>query len=368
MAATLIGFTGMVLRAQPPERFPLISLWDSVFTVRSGGGYKDNVFLSHAQPQASTFVSGGGDVMVLRVAPAGPQFNFFASADATHFLSTTPSHNEYTAFAQAQVEQNFSEALKASLAAEYFYQDQVLDVSFLDAAASSTNGQTAAVRGHNFTIRPGTRWVLPQQFWLALETPGTRQYFELPLDDYWNAGFKLTVGRNHGHDSQLSLSYEPTWRFYDTETALTATGAPIPGTHRQRLQHNAQLLWRQYWDEPKHWRTLTRLGGRLAEENGGGFADYTQYAVSQQILYRAKPWELSAEGRIRRYDYRTQTVSATDLAKLRRTEWTATLRLERELTKHLKLITSYEHEETLSNDTSETYSVNTVGGSLQWEF
>ena len=368
MAATLIGFTGIGSRAQSPELFPLVSLWDSVLTARGGGGYKDNIFLSHTHQQASAFISGGGDVMLLRLAPSGPQLNFFAGGDATHYLSASPSLNEYTVFGQGQVEQSIGEALKGSIATEYFYQDQVLDVSFLDPASAATNQQTAPVRGHTFTIRPGARWDLPSQFWLALEAPMTRQYFAQPLDDYWNTGFKFTVGRRYGHDSHLSLSYEPSWRLYDTESALTATGAPIAGTHRQRTQHNAQFVWRHFWDEPKHWRTLTKLGGRLAEENGGGFADYAQYAASQQILYRARPWELSVEGRVRRYDYSTQTVSATDLAKRRRTEWTMTARLERELARHLKLITSYEHEETLSNDAAETYSVNTVSGSLQWEF
>jgi hypothetical protein len=339
-----------------------------MFTLRGGGGYKDNVFLAHTQPQASAFVSGGGDVMLLRLSPDGPQFNFFASADVSHFLSTTPSFNESTVFAQARLEQSFSPALSGSLAAEYFYQHQFLDVSFLDAAATGTNSQTAAVRGHTLTLRPGARLALPRQFWLALEAPATRQYYEPPLDDYWNAGFKLTLGRDYGHNSQLSLSYGPGWRCYETDPALTASGAPIPGTHRQLFQQDALLTWRHYWDESKHWRTTTKLGGRVNEENAGGFSDYLQYAASAQILYAAKPWEVSAESRVRRYDYRTQTVSATDLSTRRRTEWIVTARLERALTKHLKLATSYEHEQTLSNDPSETYTVNTLSGSLEWEF
>ena len=370
MAATLIGFTGLGLRAQMPEALPLPAVWDAVHTVRGGGGYKDNVFLSHANPQGSAFVSGGADVMVLRLAPIGPQINLFASADVDHFLSLSPSHDEYTVFAQAQVEQSLSAAMKASLAAEYFYQDQFLDLTFLDPAGGGTNASShsAAVRGHTLTARPGLRLDLPGRFWLALEGVVTRQYFEQPLDDSWKAGGKFTAGHTYGHNSHVSISYEPAWRWFDTEAALTETGTPIPATRRERFQQEAILAWRHYWDEPKHWRTTTKLGGRTTSENGGGFADYTEFLGSAQILYRAKPWEVAAEGKVRNYDYRTQTVSATDPAKRRRTEWVIGFRLERDLSRHLRLVTSFEREETLSNDELETYTMNTVSGLLQWEF
>ncbi len=365
MAATLIGFTGLNLWAQTPEELLFPPLWEAVYTVRGGGGYKDNVFLSHADPQGSAFISGGADVMVLRLAPAGPQFNFFASGDVSHFLSTTPAYNEYMAFAQAQVERNLGASLKGSFGAEYFYQDQFLDVSFLDPAAGRTN---TAVRGHTITARPGLRLDLPQQFWLALEAPVTRQFYQQPLDDYWKAGGKFTAGYGYGHRSFLSLSYEPAWRWYDTEAALTASGVPIPGTRRERFQQDAVLIWRHFWDQPRHWRTTAKLGGRLATENGGGFADYTEFFGSAQLLYRLGPWEISADARVCRYDYHTQTVSDTDPSKLRRSQLNLGFSLERELGRHLRLITGYEREETWSNDDLESYTVNTVSGSLQWEF
>jgi hypothetical protein len=365
MAATLIGFTGICTRAQSPEERLLPALWDAVYTVRGGGGYKDNVFLAHDQPQAAGFLSGGADVMVLRIAPTGPQFNFFASGDVNHFFATTPSYNEYTAFAQAQVEQNFSDTLKGSLAGEYFYQDQFLDVSNLDPTAGDTN---MAVRGSTITARPALRLDLPRQFWLALESPVTRQFFNQPLDDYWRVGGKLTLGRAYGHKSYLSLGYEPGWRWYDSEAALTSSGEPIPGTHRERFEQEVVFAWRHFWDEPGRWRTTTKVGSRLTDENGGGYANYTAYFGSTQILYRAGPWEISAESKLRYYDYHTETVSDTDNSKLQRSELDISFRVERELGKHLRVIAAYDREETWSNDDLEAYTVNTVSGSLQWEF
>jgi len=370
MAATLIGFTGIAAQAQSPDSLLLLPLWDTVYTLRSGFGYKDNVFLSHTDAQGSTFVSGGGDVMILRVSPTGPQYNFFASGDANHYFSTSSSHNEYTAFAQAQVENEFTTSFKGSLAAEYFYQDQVLDVSFIDPSIpnGSVTTQSEPVRGHTITARPAVRLDLPQKLWLALESPLTFQYYQEPLDDYWTTGAKLTLGWAYGHNSRLTLSYEPGWRYYANDEALTETGAIIPGTQRKRFQQDALLTWRHYWDEAKHWRTTTKFGGRRAEENGGGFSDYTMYLASAQIQFRAARWEISGEARARWYDYDNQTVSPTDSTKLKRTDWILAGRIEREITTHVKFIIGFEREATTSNDPLESYTVNTASGSLQFEF
>src|SRR5262249_21397371 len=101
---------------------------------------------------------------------------------------------------------------------------------------------------------------------------------------------------------------------------------------------------------------------------GGGYSDYLFWFVSGRILYRARPWELVTEARFGDYKYANQTVSATDLAKRHRQELSTAVRLERELRRHLKVIASYEYEQTFSNDPLETYNVNTFTGSLQYEF
>lgn len=363
MAATLVGFTGAVLRAQTPELLPLLPQWDSVFTLRAAAGYKDNPLLTAAEPHGSAFVSGGGEVMLLRISPAATQFSFFASADATRFLSGPDAHNEYIAFSQAQWEHDFNEAWKGTLGAQYFFQDQVLDVS-----TTETNQQATPVRGHTLALRPGVRWNLSRQFWIALEAGGARQFFDEPLDDYWEAGPKLTLGRSYIRNSQITLSYEPLWRPYDDDPARTATGDAITNSHRLWFQHDTRLIWRHNWDEPKHWRTVAGVGVRITDENGEDFANYTRWAASAKVEYRGKPWEIALEGRLAYYDYSTQTVSLTDLSPRRRTEWIVGLRLERELSRHLKLALSYEHEEILSNDPLETYTVNTVSGTVSWEF
>jgi hypothetical protein len=363
MAATLIGFTGFALRAEPPELAPLAPQWDALLTLSGGAGFKDNVFLSHVAPKGSAFVSGGAEVMAFRLAPTGPQFNFFGNVDAQRFLARDAQHTEVVAFEQAQLEQEFGERWKGSLALQYLYQDEILDIS-----VSETNREAARVIGHRLTARPGARLNLPHQLWVAVEPGASRQFFQSPLDDYWEVNPTLTLGRNLGRKSEISLGYTPAWLVYDNTPTYTETGAAIPGSQRKRFQQEVRANWRQTWDEPQHWRTTLTLGTKLNEENGGGYFDYTRWLASGRIEYRAEPWRLSATGRLAYYDYANQTVSSTDPSKRRRTEVTFGGQVEWRLCKRLILATGYEYEQVLSDDSLETYTVNTVSGTLRWEF
>jgi hypothetical protein len=369
MAATLIGLSGMnVLHAQTEEEVSalvaeslLLPDWSTMFTVGAGGGYNDNVFLAHADPQSSPFVSTSAELMVLRVSPEGPQFNLFATGEAEYFPDV--SHKEFTAFTQVSVDQDFHEIWTAGLGAQYFYQDQVLDVS-----TSETNREAVPVVGHTISLRPHLNVQLPKRNWLETEASVTRQIYNAPLDNYYGVGGRLTIGHSYGRDSQVALSYEPLWRPYDDELARTASGQVITNSHRQALRQDVRFAWRQYWDAEKRWRTVLATGWGLNQENGGGYFNYTRWFVSERVRYRARGWEISAEGRFSHYDYENQAVSATDPAKRRRDEWRAALEIERALIKHLTVNLTYENENILSNDSLETYSVNAVGVSLHWEF
>ena len=63
-----------------------------------------------------------------------------------------------------------------------------------------------------------------------------------------------------------------------------------------------------------------------------------------------------------------ETVSVTDLAKRRSTEWGLNLRCERRLSGFLRIFAEYDHVQTISNLALEQYAVNTVKGGLMWTF
>src|SRR5262249_13241657 len=155
------------------------------------------------------------------------------------------------------------------LAAEYVYQDQVVDVS-----ATQPLLGTIPVKGHTVIVREGFRRDFGSNFWITLELPVQRQFYREPLDDYWEYGPRLTLGRTYGHQSELSLRYEITQRTYDHEPLRTAQGLPVPNSQRESTQHDARLTWKHYWDPRRRWRTTTRLSAYQSKDEGSGYFDY----------------------------------------------------------------------------------------------
>jgi hypothetical protein len=189
-----------------------------------------------------------------------------------------------------------------------------------------------------------------------------------PLDDYWEYGSRITLGKTYAQQSELSVRYEIARRLYDSEPLRNSSGAAIPGTRRESLQQEARLTWKHYLDTRRRWRATSKLAARQSEDNGSGYFDFTKLQAAEQILFRTEDWEISGEVKWARYDYPVQTVSQTDLAKRRSSEWGVDFRCERRLAKFLKIFAEYDHAQTTSNLAFEQYVVNTVRGGLEWVF
>jgi hypothetical protein len=365
MAATLIGFTGLPLAAGTPESdpFPLLPIWDQVLSVSSGGGYKDNVFLSHFAPEGSPFLSTGLEALALRTAPEGPQVTLFGTGDMQYYTSARAEHTEYFVTLQAKAEQSLGSSWKTKFGVQYLTQDQVTDVS-----VTETNRAAVRAHGHRITARPELILDLSGNWHLALELHGSRQFYSSPLDDYWEAGPELKATRTFATGAELSLSYEPFWVLYDHELARTQDGEPIPDKARRRQAQDVRLNWRQYWDERRHWKTDLSAGLRFHQENGGGYFDFFRWFGSARMVYRVKPWRVSAEVRLDDYHYENQSISFTDPTRLRRVLLVANTRVEFNLSRHLLLSASYQYEQDLSNDSLSTYQASTAQAGLTWEF
>jgi hypothetical protein len=46
------------------------------------------------------------------------------------------------------------------------------------------------------------------------------------------------------------------------------------------------LAVRNNWDHKRRWRTTTKLGFELNEDNGSGYFDYKRYYVAQQLRFQ----------------------------------------------------------------------------------
>jgi hypothetical protein len=352
-----------VTQAQEDVPMSLFPLWDRSFSVRTAFGYKDNVLLSPVNSRGSAFFSSGLEASVFRLAEDGTQLTFLLTADNNHYFSVPQLDNELLVLAQMQLQKPFASEWRATLAFDYFYQDQVLDVS-----ATETNQLAVEVEGHNFQIAPALRRNLGAADWLEISAPVARRIFNDPLDSFWEGGPKLAYGRSYGRKSEWIASYSFTERAYDTRTETTSTNTSIPGTHREFRQHKVELASWHFWDEPRRWRTVTKLSYRRNEDNGSGYFDYDKFQFSEQLRFRAKPWELLAEVRFGHYSFDVQTVSATDSSLRQLSEFTWHLRAERQFKKWLKGYVDFEQERNYSNQPLERYTVNTVSGGCIVEF
>jgi len=366
-AAGLGVLTACLMQAQeldlPDLDLPVLPQWQHDISLRTGAGYRDNVGLSTLFPEASAFILTGAELFFLRLPENNTQFSFFLSVDDLRFLSSRTVDKEQTVFAQALVENDFRSGWQASLAAEYVYQDQVVDLS-----ATEPNVSTIPVQGHTAILRPGLRHDFTSNCWMTVEAPLQRQLYHEPLDDYSEYGGRLMLGRSYGHLSELSVRYEINRRRYDNEPLRDATGNAIPDSLRESVQQDLRLTWKHYWDTRRRWRATTKLGARHSADSGSGYFDYTKLLAGEQILFRTEDWEISAEARFARYDYPVQTVSAIDLAKRLSTEWGLNFRCERRLSRFVRIFAEYDRVESKSNLVFEQYAVNTVKSGLNWTF
>ena len=360
MAATIIGWTGLTTHAQPLD-LPL-SVWERFFTVSAGFGYKDNPTLSHSAREPSAFFAGNLELFAVRLPSNGRQYSLFLTADDRRYFSSESVDKEQLVIAQAEFKQVFDDAGEVSISAEYDYQDQIADVS-----VTETNLEAIRVRGHTLAGHITARLNFPNQIWGLVELTPNRQWYAQPLDDYLEFGCAAVLGRDYGNRSDVSFRYQPGFRDYDNEVKLTASGEPVPGTHRSFNQQEFRLMWRHHWDEKRHWRTTSRAGYKTNTDNGSGYFDYTRLSAAQQVRYQTDAWHFSVEARFAYYDYAVQTASpSNDLRE--RTEFNVGLRAERQLSKAIRLVVAYDHERTHSNLDLEQYFANTVTGSVQWEF
>ena len=367
-AVGFIGWTAYAIQAQeldlPNLDLPiLLPKWEHDFSLRTGAGYRDNVGLASQSPKESAFIETGLEMILVRLPENNTQFSLFLSADDLRFLSSGPVEKEQTAFAQALVKTDCGSGWQVSLAAEYVYQDQVVDVSVTEPGLT-----TIPVRGHTAILREGLRRDFANNYWMMVELPVQRQFFHEPLDDYSEYGPRLTLGHTYGHQSELSVRYEITQRRYDHEPLRDAKGFAVLHSHRESVQQDARLTWKHYWDTQRRWRATTKLAAKQSEDNGSGYFNYTKLQAGEQILFRTKLWEISAEAKLARYDYPVQTVGVADLAKRRSTEWGLNFRCERRVSRFLRIFAEYDRAETISNLALEQYVVNTVKGGLNWTF
>jgi hypothetical protein len=188
------------------------------------------------------------------------------------------------------------------------------------------------------------------------------------LDDYWQGGAKLLAGRQFGHGSEVTISYEYHQLHYDTRFAVDDGAASIPGRILEEGQQEGELSLKYYWDKARHWRSWTRLGLQENRDNGGGFFDYRRYSAAEQLTFKEGRWEIQAGVRWRDYNYQVQRVEPGSSERRRLTLIGSTLRVQASVGKSWKVFSELEHEWSISRQLLDDYQVNTVSAGIDFEF
>jgi hypothetical protein len=346
-----------------PDDLKLPSPWINSYEPRLFAGYKDNVLLSDQNIVASPFVGAGLDLTFFRLPISGWEFMFLSSAEYYRYLSAGTVHQEATAIAQGQVHRELGHGWKVGLTAEYLYFNQVFDSSAFQELISSV-----PVQGHSFTVRPTMTKDFGQGYRAELEIPATRQLFDQFIDNYWEVGPKLIVGREYGNKSDIAISYQFRDRLHDSWQARDVNGNVEPGRGLQFYLQELAATWRHYWDADRHWRTVTKLSVERNDDNGGEYYAYLRPLFSEQLRYDAKTWQVSLEGRVAHYAYDHERIGDPGTDIRARSYFRISLRGERHLTKALKAFAQYEFERTISNLDIDRYTVNTIYGGLSYEW
>ncbi|HAV63693.1 MAG TPA: hypothetical protein DCY13_15170 [Verrucomicrobiales bacterium] len=341
-----------------------LSLWDQSFNLRLGAGHNDNLLLSNLNEESSPMLVSGFDLTLFRLPIDGNHLNFFASLDDRRYPEGQAVPSEQTVLAVAQARRDFSEAWLGGLTGQYFYQNQVVDASLTEADVT-----TLPVQGHQFVTTTDWRWRSHSVWWLQADLSGQRQLFEQELlDDYWQYGPKLSLGWNYRHKSDVELGYEFSRRDYASREQYTAGGLPVAGTRLHYLNHGVELAWRHHFDEAQRWRLYSRLGWSRNEDNGSGYFNFDRYLASSQLRYRNDPWEVRLQARITWYEYDLQRSDVDPNDERQRTLVSLGARLERKISRAVRLVAEYDFEQAVSNLSFDEYTANVVSLGMDWQF
>jgi len=339
-------------------------LWDKQCSLYSGFGYKDNVLLSAFNPRGSTFFVNGVDLTVLRLPLDGWQIEGLLVGDDIRYWRNVGTDSEDSIISSLRIERELPHGWRAGLELRGLDEKQVLDISTQEGAPA-----TALVEGYGITAKPSMRKDFETGFWAQAEVPVTRWSLAAPLDDYWDIGPVVTVGYNLGQYSDLTASYGASYQPHAQWVVLDRFGRPLP-QHLEIFQDRTELAWRQYWDRRQHFRTLTRLIFAYDEDNGGGYFNYDQYQIVEDLLWQTADWQVKASAQQTYELYPVQGVGILNGQLLNRNLLDLSLEVERRLFKRLKAFGKVEYERGHSNYANDAgdYAARIFSGGLRWEF
>ena len=360
LGAFLLGMASAASESAESTNHSPIAVWDASTRIVTGLGYRDNVLRSSVVSEGSGFFLTSADATLMRFSESGSLFTLFLlGEDARYFDVPDVNHEQFISGA-AQYTTPVGERNEAGLSVNYLYQHQILDVSETEAIS-----RRVLVLGHGTTVRPHWKHTLNDGWVVKLEGATLRQIYDGDLDDFWEGSGRLSLIHNYGNRSEASVGYQALLRPYDTREQFDEAGLTLAGTSLEYMQQEISGQWRHNWDEARHWRTTSKLGYMINQDNGSGWFDYNRLQFSEQLRWVDQLWEFKINARFGWYDYPVQTIGNE---KLERSYVMLDARAERQLGKGWLLYAVVEREWNMSNDPLEEYRDWMAGGGVGYDF
>lgn len=300
-------------------------LWSGA--LRAGGGYKDNVELSSRSPVRSGFARAEAEVFGWRLPEGGTEVQVFGAAVLTRYFARQADQDERQVFGRAEAKRDGGTGWLLAGSLEGFHLDQFLDLSATDAERIS-----AKLRATGGVAAVALRRTSPGRGWVELKPAVKRDTYRDGVEDSWQPGARLAVGREWAERAEASLAVQAVHRDYDDRRQYSQRGLPLPGTHLKFRQQEAEarVAWRAGPD--RRWRAASTLLWQRNRDNGPSYYDYDYLSWKQELQWQGPAWRCRLVGRVGRYDYARRPVSPAPNAPIwRKDEYSGEVRVERRL-------------------------------------
>lgn len=338
------------------------SMSDESATLRTGVGYKDNVSLSHFNPQASPFFRDGLEFDYFQLRPSGSEIFFMLDGDDWFYWNNPEIGREDSWSAAANFKKKFADDFVFKATAFYAFENQVMDLS----AEENLPLPPARITGHTVSLQPEVRWNFETNDWTQIKLDATRQFFKEPADSFTRFGPEFSAGGDYGNKSEWSLKYEPYFQRYDHETKTDADGIPVSDAARLDFHQHVELDNVNYLDHSRRWQNTAKVFFEYNADNSAGYFNFYSYGGGEELEYQNARWDLDGDLELNRFDYPVQIAEPGGAEKWNLADVTFDFKARRQLTKWLKIFVEYEFERSFSNRQAEDYQADTVSAGLEW--
>ena len=363
---SVICFLGfLALSPRPSEAAETTNLapvviWETSAQISTAIGYRNNVLRSSIKNENSAFFLTAAEASLIRFSDSGALFMLYIFGDDTRYFDAPSVNYEQLFSGTAHLSKPVGVRDEVGVAANYVYQHQILDAS-----ATELDLRRILVLGHSAALRPHWKRLLDGGWETKVEGAVRRQIFEHELDDYWESDGRVSLTRNYGNRSEISVAYLPLLRFYDTRNQYDSSGNRVPDSDLVYWQNEVGSEWRHGWNADRSWRTTSRVSYMVNRDNGSGYFDYDRLLFRQQVRWKKENWDIKATGRFGWYLYKEQTFINEPR---NRSYAILSFRIERWLGAHWKGYVASEYEWSMSNDPLDDYQSWMANSGVSYEF